>query len=335
SEAKDLINAPDSAAPANPVIPSEAKDLMQDTAPSFSPQDFAKPVQLELENVTYSYSKGTAYETKALDAVSLKIRKGQFIGVIGHTGSGKSTLIQHLNGLMRPTEGRVLFEGKDIWEKGYDLRKLRTRVGMVFQLPESQLFENDVLTDCAFGPKNQGFSVEEAKEKAKAALHIAGIGEEYYNASPFELSGGQKRRVAIAGVLAMEPEILILDEPTAGLDPKGRDEILERIRDFHNSHGITILLVSHSMEDVAAYADRLIVVHEGKIAFDDTPTNVFAQYRKLETMGLAAPQITYLMNELAEDGYNVDVRADTVEEAAADIYKRYRKKTQRDGSSVF
>ena len=280
---------------------------------------------LELENVTFAYSLGTAYETKALDDISLKIPKGQFIGVIGHTGSGKSTLIQHFNGLMRPTAGRVLFEGKDIWEKGYDLRKLRTRVGMVFQFPESQLFETDVLTDCAFGPKNQGFSVEEAKEKAKAALHIVGIGEELYTASPFELSGGQKRRVAIAGILAMEPDILILDEPTAGLDPKGRDEILGRVRDFHNDHGITIVLVSHSMEDVAAYADRLVVVHEGKIAFDDTPANVFSRYRELESMGLAAPQITYLMNELAEDGFAVDTSADTVEKAEADILKRWHR----------
>ena len=325
SEARETIaaQAPDA------VTPGEAKDLERpremelssQPGPAYISSDFEKPVQLELENVTYAYSRATAYETKALDAVSLKIFKGQFIGVIGHTGSGKSTLIQHFNGLMRPTEGRVLFEGQDIWEKGYDLRKLRTRVGMVFQFPESQLFETDVLTDCAFGPKNQGFSIEEAKEKAKAALHIVGIGEEYYTASPFELSGGQKRRVAIAGVLAMEPDILILDEPTAGLDPKGRDEILDRIRDFHDSHGITIVLVSHSMEDVATYADRLIVVQEGRIAFDDTPSNVFARYRELEPMGLAAPQITYLMNELAEDGYPVDTRADTIAKAEANILK--------------
>ena len=278
-----------------------------------------RPVQLELSGGTFAYSKGTAYETRAIDGISLKIRKGEFVGIIGHTGSGKSTLIQHFNGLMRPTNGRVLFEGEDIWEKGYDLRRLRTRVGMVFQFPESQLFETDVLTDCAFGPKNQGYSPEEAKEKARAALYAVGVSEEFFDASPFELSGGQKRRVAIAGVLAMEPDILILDEPTAGLDPRGRDEILGRIRDFHDSKGITIVLVSHSMEDVAAYAERLVVVSHGKIAYDDTPAEVFSHYRELEKLGLAAPQITYLMHELREDGYDVDVRADTVEEACKSI----------------
>ena len=274
---------------------------------------------IELKDVCYTYGVGTVYEVNALDHVNLAIDEGEFIGVIGHTGSGKSTLIQHLNGLIKPTSGEVLFEGKNIWDSGYDLRTLRTHVGLVFQYPENQLFETDVLKDVMFGPKNEGLSPEECEERAKRALKEVGIAEELYTASPFELSGGQKRRVAVAGVLAMDPEVLILDEPTAGLDPAGRDEILNRIKYLRDTRGITVILVSHSMEDVAQYATRLLVVNEGKIAFDDTPKHVFMHYRELEKIGLAAPQITYIMRALYAKGLDVDLTATTVEEAKRSI----------------
>ncbi|MGN0273562.1 MAG: energy-coupling factor transporter ATPase [Chordicoccus sp.] len=274
---------------------------------------------IELRDVCYTYGVGTVYEVNALDHVNLAIDEGEFIGVIGHTGSGKSTLIQHLNGLIKPTSGEVLFEGKNIWDNGYDLRSLRTHVGLVFQYPENQLFETDVLKDVMFGPKNEGLSQEECEERAKRALKEVGIAEELYTASPFELSGGQKRRVAVAGVLAMDPEVLILDEPTAGLDPAGRDEILNRIKYLRDTRGITVILVSHSMEDVARYATRLLVVNDGKIAFDDTPKHVFMHYKELEKIGLAAPQITYIMRALYEKGLDVDLTATTVEEAKRSI----------------
>ncbi len=274
---------------------------------------------IELKDVCYTYGVGTVYEVNALDHVNLAIDEGEFIGVIGHTGSGKSTLIQHLNGLIKPTSGEVLFEGKDIWSSGYDLRSLRTHVGLVFQYPENQLFETDVLKDVMFGPKNEGLSQEECEERAKRALKEVGISEELYTASTFELSGGQKRRVAVAGVLAMDPEVLILDEPTAGLDPAGRDEILNRIKYLRDTRGITVILVSHSMEDVARYATRLLVVNDGKIAFDDTPKHVFMHYKELEKIGLAAPQITYIMRALYEKGLDVDLTATTVEEAKRSI----------------
>ena len=276
-------------------------------------------MQLELKNVSYTYGKGTVFEVNALSNIDLAIEEGQFIGIIGHTGSGKSTLIQHFNALMQPTEGTVLFEGEDIWGEKYDRRALRSKVGLVFQYPEHQLFEADVLTDVAFGPKNQGLSKEEAEARAREALAQVGFPEKFYGHSPFELSGGQKRRVAIAGVLAMNPRVLILDEPTAGLDPKGRDEILDQISYLHEKRGITIILVSHSMEDVARYASRLIVVNDGKIPFDGTPREVFAHYSELEKIGLAAPQITYIMHDLAAKGLSVDVQATTVEEAKKSI----------------
>ena len=253
---------------------------------------------MELKDVCYTYGSGTVYEVSALDHINLRIGEGEFIGIIGHTGSGKSTLIQHLNGLIRPTSGQVLFEDKDIWESGYDLRSLRTHVGLVFQYPENQLFETEVLKDVMFGPKNQGLNPEDCEKRAVSALKQVGIPEELYKASPFELSGGQKRRVAVAGILAMDPEILILDEPTAGLDPAGRTELLNRIKYLRDKRGITVLLVSHSMEDVAQYATR---------------------YRELEKMGLAAPQITYIMHSLREKGLPVDVTATTVEEAKRSI----------------
>ena len=276
-------------------------------------------MQLELKNVSYTYGKGTVFEVNALSNIDLMIEEGQFIGIIGHTGSGKSTLIQHFNALMQPTEGKVLFEGEDIWGEKYDRRALRSKVGLVFQYPEHQLFEADVLSDAAFGPKNQGLSKEEAEARAREALTQVGFPEKFYGHSPFELSGGQKRRVAIAGVLAMNPKVLILDEPTAGLDPKGRDEILDQISYLHEKRGITIILVSHSMEDVARYADRLIVVNDGKIPYDGTPREVFTHYEELEKIGLAAPQITYIMHDLAAKGIAVDVHATTVDEAKKSI----------------
>ena len=278
-------------------------------------------MSIKLEDVTYTYSPGTAYEMHALKNVSLEIPQGQFIGIIGHTGSGTSTLIQHFNGLMRPTSGRVLYDGEDIWADGYKLRDLRFHVGLVFQYPEHQLFETDVITDVCFGPKNQGLTPEECREQAEKSLRHVGIPEELYEKSPFDLSGGQKRRVAIAGVLAMNPDVLILDEPTAGLDPKGRDEILDRIEYLHDTRGITIILVSHSMEDIAKYVERIIVMNHGEKAYDGTPKEVFSHYRELEKIGLAAPQMTYIMHALKDAGMDVDVTATTVEEAKESILK--------------
>ena len=278
-------------------------------------------MSLKLEHVTYTYNPGSAYETHALKDVSLEIPQGQFVGVIGHTGSGKSTLTQHFNGLMRPTSGTVYYNDEDIWQEGYSLKRLRSHVGLVFQYPEHQLFEADVLSDACFGPKNQGLSQEEAQERAETALLQVGLKEKYFSSSPFELSGGQKRRVAIAGVLAMEPDVLILDEPTAGLDPKGRDEILDQIAYLHQERKISVILVSHSMEDIARYVERILVMNQGKKAFDGTPKEVFAHYKELETMGLAAPQITYIMHALRENGLAADTSAITVEEARNSILK--------------
>ncbi len=276
-------------------------------------------MSLELKNVTYTYAAGTAYEMVALDNISLTIPDGQFLGIIGHTGSGKSTLVQHFNGLIRPTSGQVLFDGEDIWTEKYDLRHLRSQVGLVFQYPEHQLFETDVLADVCFGPKNLGCSEEECKERALNALKQVGLKEKYYRKSPFDLSGGQKRRVAIAGVLAMNPKVLVLDEPTAGLDPKGRDDILDKMKELHETRHISIAIVSHSMEDMAKYVDRIIVMNHGHMPFDGTPKEVFSHYKELETIGLAAPQITYIMHALAEHGMAVNTEATTVEEARISI----------------
>ena len=287
-------------------------------------------MSIELKNVTYTYSPETAYEIHALKNISLVIPDGQFMGIIGHTGSGKSTLIQHFNALIRPTSGTILYNGEDIWEEKYDRRKLRSEVGLVFQYPEHQLFESDVLSDVCFGPMNQGLSREEAEKEARKALAHVGFKEEYFSKSPFELSGGQKKRVAIAGVLAMNPKILILDEPTAGLDPKGRDDILDQIQLLHKMRGITIILVSHSMEDIAKYVERLVVMNHGEAVFDDTPRKVFSHYQELEKMGLAAPQITYIMHALKEKGLDVDVNAITVEEAKDSILKALKKGGKAD-----
>ena len=278
-------------------------------------------MSIELRNVTYTYSAGTAYEMVALDNISLQIPDGQIIGIIGHTGSGKSTLIQHFNGLIQPTSGQVLFDGEDIWEEKYDRRHLRSQVGLVFQYPEHQLFETDVLTDVCFGPKNLGCSEEECKERALEALRQVGLKEKYYHMSPFDLSGGQKRRVAIAGVLAMNPKMLVLDEPTAGLDPKGRDDILDKVKELHETRGISIAIVSHSMEDMAKYVERIIVMNHGHMPFDGTPREVFSHYLELEKIGLAAPQITYIMHALAEHGLAVNTEATTVSEAKESILK--------------
>ena len=270
---------------------------------------------ITLRQVEYKYQEGTPMETEALHKVSLEIRDGEFIGLIGHTGSGKSTLIQHLNGLVRATGGDILYNGESIYREGFSMKELRSRVGLVFQYPEHQLFEVDVFTDVCFGPKNQGLSKEEIEKRAREALSLVGIGENYSKKSPFELSGGEKRRVAIAGVLAMEPEVLILDEPTAGLDPKGRDEILGQLARLHRERGTTVILVSHSMEDVAKYVDRIMVMNHGCLVFDDTPRVVFGHYKELEEMGLAAPQVTYIAHALAEAGFPVRTDVITVEEA--------------------
>lgn len=276
---------------------------------------------IKIENLNYVYSAGTAFERHALKDINLEIPDGQFIGVIGHTGSGKSTLIQHLNGLLKATSGTVYYNGQNIYEEGYEMKSLRSKVGLVFQYPEHQLFETDVFTDVCFGPKNLGLSKEETEARAYEALRLVGLKEKYYKASPFELSGGQKRRAAIAGILAMNPEILVLDEPTAGLDPKGRDDILDQIERLHKERGITVLLVSHSMEDVARYVERIIVMNKGQVMFDDTPRKVFHHYKELEAVGLAAPQVTYLMHELLEAGWDIPADATTVEEAAEAIRK--------------
>lgn len=281
-------------------------------------------MSIKIENLNYIYGKGTAYEIKALRDINLAIEDGEFIGLIGHTGSGKSTLIQHLNGLIKADSGAIYVDGENIYQDGYSMKKLRGKVGLVFQYPEHQLFEVDVFSDVCFGPKNQGFSEEEAAKKARLALQSVGLSEKYYKQSPFELSGGQKRRAAIAGVLAMEPNVLILDEPMAGLDPKGRDEILDEIARLHRERHLTILLVSHSMEDVAKYADRLIVMNKGSVQFQGTPREVFSHYKELENIGLSAPQITYLMHTLREKGFSVDVNASTIAEAKKSILKCLR-----------
>ena len=281
---------------------------------------------MKLKKVSYVYSEGDAFEKKALDEISLEIPDGQFIGIIGHTGSGKSTLIQHLNGLLRATSGAIYYDGENIYQEGYDMRTLRSKVGLVFQYPEHQLFEVDVFSDVCFVPKNLGLSKEEVEERAKKALTQVGLDESYYKKSPFELSGGQKRRVAIAGILAMHPQVLILDEPTAGLDPKGRDEILDQVALLQKERKITVILVSHSMEDVARYVDRIIVVNDGKILFDDTPKQVFQHYKELESVGLAAPQVTYVVKALKEKGWDIDTTATTVEEAKEAILLAIKKR---------
>lgn len=278
-------------------------------------------MSLKLENVSYIYEQGTSTQTKALDNINLEIEKGEFVAIIGHTGSGKSTLIQHLNGLEKATDGNVFYNGRNIYDNDFKIKELRCKVGLVFQYPEYQLFEETVLKDVCFGPLNQGLEKNEAIDRAKEALKLVGIREELYEKSPFELSGGQKRRVAIAGVLAMEPDFLILDEPTAGLDPAGRDKILNQVKALHKEKNIGVILVSHSMEDVANYAERIIVMNKGEIMYDNTPKNVFKHYKELEKVGLAAPQITYIMHQLRDDGLKVDTNVINLEQAKESILK--------------
>ena len=282
-------------------------------------------MSIKIEHVSHLYGEGEAFEKKALDDVTLEIPDGQFLGVIGHTGSGKSTLIQHLNGLLKATSGTIYYNNEDIYQENYDMKKLRSKVGLVFQYPEHQLFEIDVFSDVCFGPKNLGLPQEEIEARSKEALEHVGLGADFYKKSPFELSGGQKRRVAIAGILAMEPEVIVLDEPTAGLDPKGRDEILYLVAELHRVRKITVVLVSHSMEDVAKYVDRLIVMDDGKVRFDGTPREVFSHYKELEKLGLAAPQVTYVTHALKEKGWDIDTDATTVEEAKNAILKALKR----------
>lgn len=276
-------------------------------------------MSIRLDKISYIYNEGLAYEKAALKDVSLELPDGQFIGLIGHTGSGKSTLIQHLNGLLKASRGHIYYNDRDIYDPDYSMKELRSKVGLVFQYPEHQLFETTVLKDVQFGPKNLGLPYLEVDLRSYEALKLVGLGDELLDASPFELSGGQKRRAAIAGVLAMKPEVLILDEPTAGLDPQGRDEILAQIAKIHKEQNITVILVSHSMEDVANYVERLIVMNGGQAAYDGTPKEVFRKYRELEQIGLAAPQVTYLMNGLADAGLSVSRDATTVQEAADEL----------------
>ena len=271
---------------------------------------------LQVENLQYVYSAGTPFEHKALDQVSFSVERGEFIGIIGHTGSGKSTLMQHLNGLLKPTSGKVILDGKDIWSDKATTRQARFRVGLVFQYPEYQLFEETVYKDIAFGPKNMGLSADEVDRRVREAAGFVGLTEEQLNVSPFDLSGGQKRRVAIAGVIAMEPEVLILDEPTAGLDPVGREDILSNIQAYRKAKNATIMMVSHSMSDVARLTERLLVMNNSKLAMDGTPEQVFARAEELLAMGLDIPPVTRVFLRLRELGLNVDP-VFTLEQATA------------------
>lgn len=282
---------------------------------------------MKIQNLNYIYNPNTPFEKHALNNINLEINQGEFIGLIGHTGSGKSTLVQHLNGLMKPTSGDIIVEGINITEKGANLKQVRQKVGLVFQYPEHQLFEETIYKDIAFGPKNLGLSEEEVNVRVKESMELVGLDfEELKDRSPFELSGGQKRRVAIAGVIAMKPNILVLDEPTAGLDPSGRDEILGEVQKLYEKEGITIILVSHSMEDVAKLVDRILVMHRGKLVIDDTTREVFKRSDELEKMGLGVPQITKFMKEFKYRGNNVRDDILTVDEAKEEILKYLRRK---------
>ena len=272
-------------------------------------------------HVYHSYDADTQLKTDALSDISFKINDGEFVGLIGHTGSGKSTLVQHMNGLIKPTEGEIYFDGKDISDKDYPIKELRSNVGLVFQYPEHQLFEATVFEDVCFGPLNQGLDKKEAELRAFTALRQVGLEETTYYQSPFDLSGGQKRRAAIAGVLAMRPRVLVLDEPTAGLDPKGRDEILSLVKKLHDEEKITIVLVSHSMDDVANYVDRILVMNKSRLVYDATPKEVFSHAEELEKMGLAIPQVTYAMHALRKAGFDVPTDVTTIDEAVDRIIK--------------
>ncbi len=283
-------------------------------------------MSIKIEHLSHIYNEGMPFEKVALEDINIEIEKGEFIGIIGHTGSGKSTLIQMFNGLLKPTQGQVRINGENIHDEKVDRKAIRQKVGLVFQYPEYQLFEMTVKADVAFGPKNMGLSVEEIEERVKFSLEAVGLDESYYEKSPFELSGGQKRRVAIAGVLAMNPEILILDEPTAGLDPKGRNELFAQLKKMHENLGLTIVLISHSMEDVAKYAEKLFVLYKGKIKYNGSPREVFAHGKALEEIGLAMPQIRYIMEDLKKKGMPITTDVLTVEEAAAHIVAYLKEK---------
>ncbi|MBV7274667.1 energy-coupling factor transporter ATPase [Clostridium sp. PL3] len=279
-------------------------------------------MSIKIKNLTHVYMKGSPFEKKALDDVNITINSGEFIALIGHTGSGKSTLIQHINGLLKPNSGQIVVDDVDITDKKVNLNFIRKKVGLVFQYPEYQLFEETIEKDIAFGPKNLGLSNDAINKRVKRAMNMVGLDyDKYKDKSPFELSGGQKRRVAIAGVVAMEPKILILDEPTAGLDPKGRDEILGKIKDLHKAYKMTIILVSHSMEDVAKLADRILVMNKGKCILDGKPSQVFKEIDTLESVGLAVPQVTYLVKRLREKGFNISDDIFTVEQAKNEILR--------------
>lgn len=285
-------------------------------------------MSIKIENLTHIYMKKSPFEKKALDDVSLTINDGEFVALIGHTGSGKSTLIQHINGLLKPESGRIIVDDVDITAKDVKLNAIRKKVGLVFQYPEYQLFEETIEKDIAFGPKNLGLGEEKVQDRIKKAMNLVGLDyETYKDKSPFDLSGGQKRRVAIAGVVAMEPKVLILDEPTAGLDPKGRDDILKQIKTLHNAYHMTIILVSHSMEDVAKVADRILVMHKGKCILDGKPSKIFKEIDTLESVGLAVPQVTYLMRRLKEKGFGISDEAFTIEQAKGEIIKFLRSKS--------
>ena len=283
-----------------------------------------KPI-IETKELTHIYSPGTPFESVALDHVDFTAYEGEYLGIIGHTGSGKSTLIQHLNGLLKPTSGQVLFQGQDIWSDPQRTIQTRFHVGLVFQYPEYQLFEETVYKDISFGPKNMGLDEKEVDRRVREAAAFVGLRDDQLEKSPFELSGGQKRRVAIAGVIAMEPEVLILDEPTAGLDPVGVESILENIRDYHQAHNATIILVSHSMEDVARTVDRLVVVNDAHIPFRGTPREVFQHGAELEQMGLGVPQMTRVFNRLRAMGVDIDPSVYTIEQAKAAILAKLGK----------
>ena len=277
-------------------------------------------MSIKIENLTYVYMPKTPFEKKALDKVILEIEDGEFLAVIGHTGSGKSTLIQHLNGLLKPASGKIYVDGTDITDKDTKLVDIRKKVGLVFQYPEYQLFEETIAKDIAYGPSNLGLNEDEILKRVKKSMEMVGLNyEEYKDISPFELSGGQKRRVAIAGVIAMEPKVLILDEPTAGLDPAGRDDILEQIKLLHEKYNMTIILVSHSMEDVGKLAEKIIVMNDGHIELQGKPKEVFKEIDTLEKIGLAVPQVTYLMRELKKKGFNVSEDIFTVEKAKSEL----------------
>ena len=286
-------------------------------------------MSIKIEHLTHIYNEGMPFQKVALEDININIEKGEFVGIIGHTGSGKSTLIQMFNGLLKPTIGEVYVNGQNIHDEKINKKEMRQKVGLVFQYPEYQLFEMTVKEDVAFGPKNMGLTKDEIEKRVKFGLEAVGLDESYYEKSPFELSGGQKRRVAIAGVLAMNPEILILDEPTAGLDPKGRNELFEQLKKMHQELGLTIVLISHSMEDVAKYVEKLLVLYKGKVAYTGSPREVFAHGRELEKIGLAMPQIKYIMEDLNLKGINVDADVLTVEEAAAKIVAYLKQKGEQ------